>query len=201
MYLGMLIQCPNCQTRYTFDERRFANHLSVKVRCGKCQHSFRIATQQTSAPLQAKVSTNVAPVPDSFSPSKIGAPQPSPKVGEATRVSKVGAGSGRLPEGKVVALSVTDGPQKGKLFRLDRSQVVIGRSGSDILIDDPEVSRRHCALQVDGVNAILMDLGTTNGTYVDGNRVATHPLHHLSEFRIGSSTLMFTVTNKAAGSE
>lgn len=52
----------------------------------------------------------------------------------------------------------------------------------------------HCALYVNSSTAMLTDLGTTNGTYVDGCRITTHELHHLSEFHIGNSTLMFTVT-------
>jgi pSer/pThr/pTyr-binding forkhead associated (FHA) protein len=51
-------------------------------------------------------------------------------------------------------------------------------------------------LEIFGRTARLQDLGSTNGTWVNGERVESRELEHLSEFRIGSSLLIFTVTNK-----
>lgn len=177
----MVIECPNCGARYTLDEKAFAGRSSVQGKCGKCQHSFTVG-----AP------TKVVPA--------YGAPTPAPgPVEEKTRVARFEAGAGQLPTGKSVALSVLSGGMKGQVFRLDRPQITVGRSGADIAIGDPEVSRKHCALVVNGVNATLTDLGSTNGTFVGGERITTAELHHLAEFRIGTTTLMFTVTDKEAG--
>jgi len=66
----------------------------------------------------------------------------------------------------------------------------------DIVVADPEVFRLHCAIEVSGPRALVVDLGTTNGTFVDGKKIKSHELQHLSEFRIGASTLLFTVTDK-----
>jgi RND superfamily putative drug exporter len=65
---------------------------------------------------------------------------------------------------------VTSGPAAGKSFTLER-EVVIGREGVDLTIDDPELSRRHAALRpVDG-GIEVEDLGSTNGTFVAGRRI------------------------------
>ncbi len=50
--------------------------------------------------------------------------------------------------------------------------VTIGRMApSDIIIANPDVSRRHCRLEIDGEDAVLSDLGSTNGTFVNGVRL------------------------------
>lgn len=108
----------------------------------------------------------------------------------------------QLPAGQTVALAVVSGPSRGQVFRLSKPKVVVGRSGADIVLYDPEVSRKHCAIEVHGSAATLIDLGTTNGTFVDGKSIRRSPLEHLSKFRLGATTLVFTVTdNRAAESE
>lgn len=108
----------------------------------------------------------------------------------------------QLPADQTVALAVVSGPGRGQVFRLTKNRVVVGRSGADIVLYDPEVSRKHCAIEVHGSAATLIDLGTTNGTFVDGKSIRRSPLEHLSKFRLGATTLVFTVTdNRAAESE
>jgi pSer/pThr/pTyr-binding forkhead associated (FHA) protein len=43
---------------------------------------------------------------------------------------------------------------------------------------------------------LLVDLGSANGTLVDGKKVASHELQHMEEFRVGETTLMFLVTER-----
>jgi uncharacterized membrane protein YdfJ with MMPL/SSD domain len=67
-------------------------------------------------------------------------------------------------------LKVTSGPLSGRAFAVDR-ELVVGREGADLTIDDPELSRRHAVVRpVDG-GIEIEDLGSTNGTFVNGSRV------------------------------
>jgi pSer/pThr/pTyr-binding forkhead associated (FHA) protein len=101
----------------------------------------------------------------------------------------------RLPEGRKVALVAMKGPVKGRVFHLTRPEIVLGRTDADlVLADDRQVSNRHCSIEVRDTVGILRDLGSTNGTFVNGEAVKTARLEHLSEFRVGATTLMFTVT-------
>lgn len=64
------------------------------------------------------------------------------------------------------------GPTPGKVFPLEKDEMFIGReANNDIVINDPEVSRKHARLYVQGGNMILEDLGSTNGTSVNGQRL------------------------------
>jgi pSer/pThr/pTyr-binding forkhead associated (FHA) protein len=72
---------------------------------------------------------------------------------------------------------------------------VIGRSDADIVVKDNKASRKHCALEVHGSTALLVDLGSANGTFVEGKKITSHELQHMMEFRLGETTLMFLVTD------
>jgi pSer/pThr/pTyr-binding forkhead associated (FHA) protein len=73
--------------------------------------------------------------------------------------------------------------------------MTIGRAGgkADIQIDDPEVSRLHCSVEVRGNAILLHDLRSTNGTFVGHSRVVSARLRKMSQFRIGSSYLRIDI--------
>ena len=65
------------------------------------------------------------------------------------------------------------------------------------VLDDPEISRQHASIDIHGTNATLLDLGSTNGTYIQGQRVEKGDLKDNSEFRVGTHQLVFRVTYRA----
>jgi pSer/pThr/pTyr-binding forkhead associated (FHA) protein len=73
--------------------------------------------------------------------------------------------------------------------------VVIGRQGADINVDDPEISRAHAAVEIAGDEVTLVDLGSTNGTYIGEEQVSEAPLENQAEFTVGGTTLMLIVTS------
>lgn len=69
-------------------------------------------------------------------------------------------------------LTIRSGPNPGEVFLLTNDEYSLGReSSNDIVISDPEVSRRHVRLFLQGTSYVIEDLGSTNGTSVSGQRL------------------------------
>jgi predicted component of type VI protein secretion system len=74
-------------------------------------------------------------------------------------------------------LLVNKGPEPEKVYRLTSVSMTIGRDPmAEITINDPEVSRRHARLIGTLSGYRIQDLGSTNGTFVDGTRLGGEPL-------------------------
>lgn len=72
-----------------------------------------------------------------------------------------------------------------------RGPFVIGRSGGDLNLDDQAVSRRHCELVRKDEQWIVRDLGSSNGTFVNGERAAERTLKDGDRLRVGQTELVF----------
>lgn len=69
-------------------------------------------------------------------------------------------------------LVVRSGPNVGNAFPLEKEEMFIGRDlNNDIVINDPEISRRHTRLRLQGASYVVEDMGSTNGTSVNGQRL------------------------------
>ena len=68
-------------------------------------------------------------------------------------------------------LIVRSGPRSGERIELV-GEIVVGRENADLTVHDEEVSRRHLAVRPHEDGVELEDLGSTNGTFVDGARLA-----------------------------
>jgi two-component system, NtrC family, response regulator GlrR len=68
-----------------------------------------------------------------------------------------------------VRLKVTRGPDKGLEVTVERDEILIGSvEGADLRLTDPTVSRNHCAVRMTAKGPLLRDLGSTNGTHIEG---------------------------------
>ena len=69
-------------------------------------------------------------------------------------------------------LVIEQGPEPEQLFSLGNTPQTIGRSANNgIVINDPEISRRHAQIMPQGEGYVVEDLGSTNGTFVNGIRL------------------------------
>ncbi|HET9730439.1 MAG TPA: BTAD domain-containing putative transcriptional regulator [Acidimicrobiia bacterium] len=80
---------------------------------------------------------------------------------------------------------------------LDRPLTTIGRRvGSDIVFDDPQVSRLHAEVHLEPDGFVVVDRGSTNGTYVNGSHVRQHRLAPGDEIRIADHRLTFQLAER-----
>jgi len=80
----------------------------------------------------------------------------------------------------------------GRRFDLRRGGNIIGRgSESDLQLLDQGVSRKHMNVEFDGAYATVHDLGSTNGTTVNGHPVGSQVLRHGDVVRVGHTKLVF----------
>lgn len=89
-------------------------------------------------------------------------------------------------------LVVVRGPNAGSRFLLDHETTTVGRHpDSAIFLDDVTVSRRHAELLQADLGITLQDLGSLNGTYVNGERVDERQLGTGDELQVGRFKLLY----------
>ncbi|MCH9718470.1 MAG: DUF3662 and FHA domain-containing protein [Actinomycetia bacterium] len=76
-------------------------------------------------------------------------------------------------------------------YPLTRGRIRIGRgSGADIRIDDPGISRAHADILL-GMPVVIRDLGSTNGTLLEGRKVSEAPLYDGARIQLGSTVATY----------
>jgi hypothetical protein len=177
----MQAKCVHCGTEHKLKDANSTLHPKVQFKCSKCGKTTVVELK--SRPDQTVV---ISPLPSfaraDASTSNLHLPPEDDGM--------------KLPADGVFVLAVTSGPANGEVFRLAKSRVVIGRKGADIPLNDPEISRHHCLLEVRDKFINLKDLDSTNGTFYDEERVRAAMLQDGSEFRIGESRIRVSFQKK-----
>jgi pSer/pThr/pTyr-binding forkhead associated (FHA) protein len=97
-------------------------------------------------------------------------------------------------------LRVTAGPAAGGQVALDGRPVTIGRAAdADLVVGDPLVSRHHARLAPRSGRLVLSDLGSTNGTIVNGQAVRESVVGPGDRIQLGSTRLEIVVPGGANG--
>jgi hypothetical protein len=129
-----------------------------------------------------------------------GSPPPAAAAPDlsSTVVSRVGGTTEEYLEKTVVlrskaVLAVTRGPLAGQVFDLSPvSATSLGRSkANDLVLDDVSVSSQHCRIRPEDGAFVLLDLKSTNGTFVNERRVTSHKLAEGDVIRVGEMQLQF----------
>ncbi len=109
---------------------------------------------------------------------------------EPSEANEAGVDVGELEAGTALLVGVR-GSNRGARFLLDRDVVSVGRHpDSDIFLDDITVSRRHAEFRRDAQRFWVHDVGSLNGTYVNGNRADDQLLQTGDEVQIGKFKLV-----------
>src|SRR5688500_251558 len=82
-------------------------------------------------------------------------------------------------------LEIVDGPARGRRIPLDRPMLIGRAADADIVLEDSQVSRRHARLSPSGDGAIVEDLGSSNGTFINHQQI-----HAPAELTFGAELLV-----------
>ena len=163
----MLIICPNCKRRYKLDEKKLTPKPIVKLKCPKCGHIFEVKNPLYNEKINEDDTTQI----------------------KKEKESEDGLS---LPKDKDIFLYVIKGPRSGYKFKVTKPRIIVGRGGqSDLIIPDLEVSRQHFSLEISENKTILRDLNSTNGTYIEGEKVSSVKLEDRTEIQIGQSAILY----------
>jgi len=94
-------------------------------------------------------------------------------------------------------LVVLSGPLKDSIIPLSEGEITIGREASNtVAVTDPSVSRRHCVVREQDGKFLVRDLGSRNGTQVNGDSAQEHWLKHGDEIATGDSSFLFLLEDE-----
>lgn len=119
----------------------------------------------------------------------------------ARRTATVASHNGNLSvDGGVCgAIACVRGPESGTVLSLAPGSYTVGRAReNDLVLKDIAASRKHLRLEVSNQGARLVDLGSGNGTKVNGKRAGEVELRHGDTIEIGGSVLVFSASGKTA---
>jgi len=151
--------------------------------------------QAIPAPAPPPPPSIVAPAAPVGNPTLRSAPTVVTPAAAATAADTVRVDAPGIAKVEPLAcLTIISGPQKGKRFEITRENTLVGRHPdlADIHLDDLTVSARHAyILQREG-RFILKDLESTNGSFVNGQRVRGAHLNNQDVITLGTVDLQFT---------
>jgi hypothetical protein len=177
----MKAACNHCGMEHVLKDAEVAAHAKVQFHCSKCRQTTIVEIK-----LRPDQTMVISPLP-SFARSNA----------NRSNLNLVPEDDGlKLPAAKTAILTVVSGPAKGTVHNLKKPRVILGREGANIVLEDQEISRHHCLIEVRESYANLKDLDSTNGTFFEEERVRAAMLRDGSEFRIGNSVIRFTLASK-----
>ena len=121
-------------------------------------------------------------------------PPAAPPVAETQAVparTQPLAGVGAGPQAE---LTIESGPDAGHAHRANDKAVRLGRSpDNDVILRDPATSGHHARLERRGEAFWVVDLGSTNGTFVNGESIQEKQLNHGDRLTVGQNSLHFSL--------
>lgn len=171
----MIIECPNCSAKYNVPDDKISGRKRMK--CSRCSAIFTVSKPEESE--------------DSLSEK------------DTAKIMKQSLGDSlwtdenlKLPNDMKISLAIIKGARAGFIYHLEKPYVLVGRGKVDLIIPDKEISRKHVAIEVRNDKIFLRDLGSTNGTIINNQKVSITEVSDQTEFRIGQTTIMLITTPK-----
>ncbi len=173
----MYFVCPSCRTALRVDPAKLPRR-PARYRCRRCG---------TVSLVQAHLHPRIPSAP-------AGGARPEPDVDgtvyhHVSDLSQVG-----VPKASYrMVVEVTDASGARRRLEFSDARVTVGRGNVQLRVSDPLVSRLHLEIERVRDRVIVKDLGSTNGTFVNGRTVSAEFVTAADEIRIGNTTLRVRV--------
>ena len=102
-----------------------------------------------------------------------------------------------MPDKKRVILTITEHTGDNQSVKLSNDATIIGRAKGDIVIDDKEISSTHCQIQIIKGEYHLFDMNSTNGTFLNNERIIKAKLKEDDVITIGQTMIVFKLKDEA----
>lgn len=168
----MQINCEHCYTLYNLPD-----NATTPIGCPYCGHAneSKMPVKNEQGPDQSRTMVNYLE---------------GETKEEVSAIKKLTLGNNpSLPSGLEMLVEILEGEKKGQKFAARKARITVGRKGSDILLNDAEVSRHHCVIAAFGEIMILRDLGSSNGTMVNQYIVKETFLKSEDKIRLGDTVM------------
>lgn len=175
----MVVTCPSCKKRYRLEEKHFAGRERFLFDCPSCSQPIEAVREVGPEALSESSTQKIKRLESTWTEAN---------VPDAELLG--------LPQGKRASIAVLQGNGAGQIFPVEKPVIVIGRVDADLTLNDSEVSRHHAQIEFKGQSILLRDLKSTNGTYVNEQRITVTSIDNQSEFRVGATTLMLILTDE-----
>jgi FHA domain len=186
--------CPHCGEGITLPEVTGAGKRVLT--CGCCQARLEVIVSFDGGEtlFQPQLLAQGLPDPPAAPPGPAAGDATRPVGSATTRLEPAAGGEKRDVTTVARACLVISGALPGsERLGLTADRTVVGREGADHVVADGAVSSRHFEVERRGAEYFLRDLGSSNGTFVNGHRVRAVQLRPGDAIRAGSTTFTFRV--------
>ncbi|HPQ38915.1 MAG TPA: FHA domain-containing protein [bacterium] len=189
----MKVFCDNCMGENEVDEASLERN-GYRAACQICGHMIFVDSEEVQAINLRRKLREKAQQPPPVVEESVDETDLFGSVSQSNLTTTVAADI-EIPQTATspARLVVIEGSDAGLEIPMEIPRLVIGRRGADVNLNDRLVSRRHAAIEAGGGRYLLKDLGSTNGTFLNGQPAGMEFLKHGDEIQIGSTLIRFTI--------
>ncbi|MBN1878943.1 FHA domain-containing protein [bacterium] len=193
----MKVFCDNCMGENEIDDSQLEK-LGYRSACQICGHMIYVDAEAVQAmSLRKRIQMKAKQIgekPVMNSESDVQMTDVMGSVAQSNLTTTIAADI-ELPEAQTTPakFTVIEGPDSGMVITMESDRLVFGRRGADVNLNDRLVSRRHAAIEAGSGRYLLKDLGSTNGTFLNGQPAGMEFLKHGDEIQLGSTLIRFTI--------
>jgi len=189
-----VVNCPQCGAEVAVPDT--AANATLSSICPSCKSSIEISIEFDGAEtlLQPQLQKGTSG-PKSIDPSVTVSVGLTTSILEEHSLEAEDPTISTVPQASLVVLGADPGTG---LFVVSSGATTVGREGTDIVIADDTISSRHCEIEARGGEFFLRDLDSSNGTFVNDERIRSVQLSSGDRIRIGQSLLAFKIVEAIA---